>query len=188
MAKTDPNAIINPSTGLFARNPTHINEAMRADDQTAIAKAVKGTGRALQHVRLTYEDPKNPEAMPGIYHIRGMRSDEVEALCKSLLRWKPNIFMLDLCYGDYPNMVEVHHPKVQALSGNAPRFHTDVAVVLAEVISDRTLNIVRVRYQVTNTEPGRYTAVASAWQTTADAYVNDKYFNPTVDIDFFPNQ
>ncbi len=183
----DPNTLINPSSGLFARNPSHASVAETAEDQADIVKAIKGAGRQREILHLEYKDKENLPMMPGILKIRGMSEEQLEGFCKNLMRSKPNIFRVYLKLGDYPSAKEINNNNIQQMGSNKQRMHTDVGLAISKVLADQTNNIVELNYLVTNSEPGQFNSVGRAAATTEEEYQNDEFFQPEIIIEFFPN-
>jgi len=182
----NPDAVRNPSSGLFGRNPTHIEIAETAKDQSAIAKAIKDTG--VKEMTLVHEyenlDKSAPPPFAGILKIRDMKEDDAVELCKNLARSRANIFNIVIKLGDYPEKQQLNNKKVQLLSSKEPRFHTEVGLRLGEILSDPTMNAVEIHYMVHNAESGAYNATAIVYGVSEEAYKDDKYFKPTIGLKY----
>jgi len=193
----DPKEVINPGTGLYYRNPTHLDESKRAQNQTEIVKQIIGAGRETQHDVLDYSDIDTTE-LPGFRKLLEYTIDEegrfvytmsdtdIQGLCKSLLRSRPNIFSFKISLGNYPTK-KLDNVKTRDLGANRPRFQTEVATALSEVLSDRNLRVVEVNYVIQNHIPGRFIAVAEVYSTTKEEYENLENFSPIIERDYFPN-
>lgn len=184
--KTDPNAIINPSSGLLARNPTHIEEAKNALDQSDIVNAIKDTG--VKRMTVTYDygvmDPKTPLPLAGILKIRDMNEQEASGYCKQLMRFRPSIFYVHIKLGDYQNTRRLENFKTRALNANRPRFHTDVGNLLGTVLADKSMRVTEVKYVISSAEPGRFSATAEVYGTDIEQYEDDDLFSPTIKLEY----
>jgi hypothetical protein len=180
----NPDAVRNPSTGILARNPTHIREAEGARNQTDIVKAIVSSGKKRQTMVLKYDVKKDIVALPGMLDIRGMNSTEASALCRSLVRFRPNIFYVYIKLGNYPNAKKVNDIKVTRLNLHTQVFPTEVADLMGELLSDRALNIVEMVYEVEVADAGKFRTTCQAVGVSLEDYKNDENFNPTVTIDF----
>jgi len=183
----DPKALINPSSGLLARNPSHIGIAETAEDQSDIVRAIKGAGRHKELAHLTYEDKDNLPMFPGILRIREMAPEQVENFCKNLMRARPNIFRIHIKLGEYPSNSEIRTKDIEKLSSHQPRHHIDVGEAISKVLCDPNNRIVELNYLVTNTTPGQFNAEGRAAAATEEEYKNDKFFKPEIIIEYFPN-
>ena len=182
----NPNSVRNPSSGLLGRNPTHIDLASYAEDQSDIVKAIKDTG--VKRMQITYEyadiDPTNPPPLMGITKIRTMSTESAQKFCKNLMRARPNIFKLHIKLGDYPKAKRINDGKVRVLSSNRPRFHTEIGEKLGDIISDPNLRVTEVLYVVHNADPGYFNATAEVYGTTDEEYADDKLFKPIISFEF----
>jgi len=184
----DQDAVINPSSGIYARNPTRVELTNRAEDQDEIVKAIKGARRTKQTVRLTYEDKKQPPALPGVIHLRKMEEPAIIRLCQSLMRMKPNIFKIHIKLGNYENQQAVHNGKTRDLGANKQRFYTEIGSIMGSILADRTLNVTELVYTVHDVNPGLFNASGEVYGGVSDEdYDNDKLFDPIIEIVYFPN-
>jgi len=183
----NPEDVMHP-TGVYFRNPTHMEEADNADVQSQIVKAIVGAKREHKTEVLTYKEDAKPWVLPGIAHIREMDQPAVEQLCKSLMRFRPNIFKIHIKLGEFPETKMVETPKTRNLSSFEPRFHTDVAKKLSEILSDRTLNVTEIIYTVHSAEAGNFRATGEVFGYVDDEdYESDEFFDPAVLIEYFSN-
>ena len=182
----DPNAVINPSSGLISRNTTHQELASYAETQSDIVKAIKNTG--VKRMRITHEysnvDMINPPPLMGITKIREMSIESAQKFCKSLMRSRPNIFKVHIKLGDYPSATRLGGPKVQVLNSNRPRFHTEIGEKIGDLLSDKTLRTTEITYTVNNADPGYFSAIAEVLGTTEEEYKDDKLFKPIISFEF----
>ena len=183
----NPDDVMHP-TGVFFRNPTHMEEANNADDQSQIVKAISGAKREQLTEILSYEEETKPWILPGVAVIREMDQAATEQLCRSIMRFRPNIFKIHIKLGDYPNVKPIETQKTRNLTSFEPRFHTDVALKMAEILSDRTLNVTEVIYTVHSAEPGNFRAIGEVFGYVSDEdYEDDECFSPAVLIKYFSN-
>ena len=177
---------INPSTGLVYRNPTHIMEANNADDQSEIVKSIRATGVKRMVVKYDYSDidKQSPPPLAGITKIREMTPERAKNYCKQLMRSKPNIFRMNIKLGDYPNQRRIDNSKTRLLNANKARFNTEIGEKLGGILADKTMLVTEVKYNVENTEPGMFNAIAEVYGTTEEEYNNDELFKPTITFEF----
>jgi len=182
----DPNAVRNPSTGLFARNPTHIKEAQYASDQSDIVKAIKDTGVKRMIVTYNYAeiDNKNLPPLMGIRKIREMTTESAIKFCQSLVRSRPNIFRIHVKLGDYPGAKRVDNGKTRLLNSSKPRFHTEIGEKMGDILADRNLNVTEIKYIVHNADPGYFSATAEVYGTSKEEYHDDQFFAPMIEFEF----
>jgi hypothetical protein len=184
--KFDPDAIRNPSTGLLARNPTHIAEAKYAADQSDIVKAIKDTGVKRMIVTYNYAelDGKNLPPLMGIMKIREMTVESAIKFCQSLMRHRPNIFKVHIKLGSHQGQKRIDNGKTRLLNSNKPRFHTEIAEKLGEVLADRNMNVTEIKYTVHNADPGYFSATAEVYGTSKEEYYDDSCFSPVIEFEF----
>jgi len=183
-----PEEVMHP-TGVFFRNPTHKEIADESSDQSQIVKAIKEARRDVLSQTITYTEEDKPWVLPGFAKIREMSEEEIEKFFKTLMRFRPNIFKIHLKLGNYPNTREINTAKTRFLNASEPRFHTEVATRLADIMADRSLKITEIIYTVQNTDPGRFQATGQVFGMVSDEdYANDAYFMPGIKIDYFPKQ
>ena len=182
----NPDAVKNPSSGLFGRNPTHIEIAETAKDQDAIVKAINDTGVKEMTVIHEYKDldKSAPPPFAGILKIREMSEEDAIEMCKNLARSRANIFNIVIKLGEYPEKQQLNNKKVRLLASREPRFHTEVGQRLGEILSDPTMHVVEVHYLVHNAEAGAYNATSLVYGVSEEAYNDDKYFSPTIGLKF----
>jgi len=95
-----PEDVMHP-TGVFYRNPTHKEEADNAMDQSQIVRAIIGAGRERLNMVLTYTEDSKPWILPGFAEVRTLDHPSLVELCKSLMRFRPNVFKIHIKLGDY---------------------------------------------------------------------------------------
>jgi len=182
-----PEDVMHP-TGVFFRNPTHTEEANRAADQSEIVKAISGANRERISEVLSFTEESKPWTLPGFMKIREMDKQAAEGLCKSLMRYRPNIFKVHIKLGEYGDAQRLDNHKTRQLSSFKARFHTDVAETLAEILSDPVMNVTEIIYTVQNADPGNFRATGEVFGMVADEdYANDELFKPGILIEYFSN-
>lgn len=176
---------INPSTGLFARNPTRVGISENAENQQDIVNAVKGVKQKV--VRMIYDysniDKTDPPPLSGIVKIREMAEEQKLGFFKTLMRYKPNIIKLHISLGDYKNKKRASNSRINLLNSNKQRFHTEVAEKMADVFSDPTINVVEVIYTVTLTTSSIMT-YAEVFTVSKEDYDNNEFFSPAIGIEY----
>jgi hypothetical protein len=184
MTEFDPNAIINPSSGLYGRNPTHVDIAKTARDQEELAKAVREAGASNVPIVYDYRnvDLKNPPPLMGITKIRNMSLEEATGFCKSMLRSKPNITKLHIKLGEYPRTQRIENGKIRALNSTQPRYYSEIGEKVADILTDKSMLIVELLYVVHATEP--FSASAVAYGTNQTDYSNNELFGPLIELDY----
>ena len=184
--KLSSKTLLNPSTGIFIRNPTHVEIADEAKTQSDIVDAIKESG--VKKMTVVYEysdiDKSNPPPLVGILNIREMEQEEAQKFCKSLLRSRPNIFKIHIQLGEYSNQKRVGSRSLNTLNSNHPRFSTEVAEKLGIVLTDSSLNITELIYTVTNTDPGYFQTTVEAYGVSEKEYKDDQTFNPIIGLEF----
>jgi len=182
----NPDAIINPSSGLYARNPSHITEATYAETQSDIVNAIKESGVKRMTIRYDYSDVdmKDPLPLMGILKVREMTVESAENFCKNLMRSRPNIFKVDIKLGNHPNARRIDNVKTRLLNSHRARFHTEIGEKMGQVLADKTLHVTEIRYVVYNADTGYFNAAAEVYGTSAEEYENDDYFSPTINFEY----
>lgn len=184
----NPDANINPSSGLMVNNPSHKEEAQYASNQSELVKAISGAGSGVKRERTVYNytnmDPENMPPMAGITKIRSMSEAQVINFCKSLMRTRPNIFRLHIKLGNYPHQQEMQNSKTNLLNSNEPRFHTEVGEKIGMVLADKTMHVTEIEYVVNNADPGLFSAIARVYGVPEEEYNDDKLFAPTIGFEF----
>ena len=182
----DPNAVINQSSGLFARNPTHVQLAENAEDQSDIVKAINYSGVKRMTVRYDYSemDKGTPLPLMGILKIREMDREAAMNFCRNLMRSRPNIFKVHIRLGDHQNIRRIDNQDTRLLAGQKPRFHTEIGEKMGAVLSDKRYLVTELKYVVHNAEPGQFNSTAEVYGTTEEEYMDDEKFSPVIEIEF----
>ena len=182
----NPNAMINPSSGILARNPTHAVEAQNADDQSEIVKAIRDSGVKRMTVKYDYSDIDSGTPLPlmGILKIREMPVESAIKFCKNLMRSRPNIFKVHIKLGNYPTAQRMNNPKIRLLNSQTPRFHTEIGEKMGELLADKAMLITEIKYVVHNADTGYFNATAEVYGTTEEEYIDDELFAPTIEFEF----
>jgi hypothetical protein len=183
-----PEEVMHP-TGILYKNPSHIREAEKAANQSEIVKAILGAKRQRITEKLTYKDkPDSQLVLPGVSKIREMGPEATEKLMKALMRFRPNIFKVVISLGNYPSARKIENGKTRAIGSSKPRFHTEVAEEIAVCLSDPSMLVTHVVYTVHNSDPGSFYATGEVYGVpTQEEYLNEDFFEPTVEIEYFPN-
>jgi hypothetical protein len=187
MTEIDQNAVKNPSSGLYGRNPTHVDAANEAEDQSDIVKSIKGTPAKRMRIAYQYSDidKQSPPPLAGILKIREMTEEQAISFAKSLMRTRPNIFKVRIRLGSYPNSRRISNPRTRTLDSNKPRFHTEVGEKIGVLLADKNMLVTEIKYMVDNAEPGFFSAKAEVYGTTdIKEYSDNKYFSPTIEFEF----
>lgn len=181
----DKDAVLNPSNGIFARNPTRLNITANADSQQEIVTAVMGAKQRTDTIVYDYSniDKSDPPPMAGILSIREMTEKQLNGFFKTLMRSKPNIIRLHLKLGEYTNKSRVNNNRSGLLNSSKQRFHTEVAERMADVFDDHTVNVVEVMYTVNNENPNYFSATAEVYSVPREDYDNDELFAPKIGIE-----
>lgn len=180
--------VLHP-TGVFYRNPTHKEEADNAIDQSQIVKAIIGANRQPHTETLTYTEDSKPWIFPGFAEINTMDLVDTKQLCKNLMRFRPNIYKVHIKLGNYKSTRSIDTAKTRALSSFEPRFHTDVAEKIAEVLADKSLRVTEIIYTVHSAEPGQFQAIGEVFGMVSDEeWKNKELFQPEVHLKYFSNR
>jgi hypothetical protein len=182
----NPNAMKNPSSGLYGRNPTHQELADYAEDQSDIVKAIKDSGTKRMRVSYDYSDmdKANPPPLAGVLNIRSMTTEQAQQFCKNLMRTRPNIFKVEVKLGDYPSARPIQNGKTRLLNSNKARFHTELGDKIGDILTDSNMLVTHLVYTVHNAEPGYFHATGQVFGTTEEEYKNDLFFKPTINFEF----
>jgi len=180
------NEITNPSSGLPMRNPTHIEEANNAEDQSDIVRAIRDSGVKRMIVSYDYSnmDKQSPPPLSGITKIREMNAEQAKAYCRNLMRSKPNIFRLHIKLGEYDKKKRIVNAKTRLLDSAKARFHTEVGDKIGDLLADKTMLVTEINYKVENNEPGTFRATAEVWGVDQEDYFNNETFTPTIQFEF----
>jgi len=182
-----PEDVMHP-TGVFFRNPTHMEEADMAQSQNQIVKALTAAKREQITEVLSFTEESKPWTLPGFVNIREMDELQCEQLCRTMMRYRPNIFKVHIKLGNYVNAKPIKTLKTRNLSSLEPRFHTEVAKKMSDVLSDRSLNVTEIIYTVHSAEPGNFRAVSEVFGMVDDEdYENDELFTPGILIEYYSN-
>jgi hypothetical protein len=174
--------------GIFWRNPTHIYEGEKASDQSEIVKAIKGINKKVQKETIRFGEDVRSVVLPGFEHIRDMPKEELQSLCKNLMRYRPNIFKVSIVLGpSYPkeNVVKVENREVTELFLDTPQDQTFVGERLGNLLYAKAISI---RFEVTGAKRGEFSSECEVYALDNDeTYNNDEYFEPVVVIEYYPN-
>lgn len=187
-AGVKPEEVMHP-TGVLYKNPTHIREAEKASNQSDIVKAILGAKRQRITEKLEYKGkPDTQLVLPGIKMIRELGPEATEKLMKSLMRYRPNIFKVVISLGTYPSARKIENGKTRSVGATKARFHTEVAEEMAACLSDPSMLVTHLVYTVHNSDPGTFYATGEVYGVpTQEEYLNEEFFEPTVEIEYFPN-
>jgi len=183
-----PEDVMHP-TGVFFRNPTHVDEANDAADQSQIVKAIKGAKRERATQVLKYDEESKPWVLPGFSKVKDLNEVEMAGLLKSLMRYRPNIFKVHIKLGEYPSARQIINHKTKKIDSYEPRFYTEVGERIADVLADKTLNVTEIIYTVHNSDIGAFSASAEVFGFAEDSeYEDEDLFTPAVLVEYFSNQ
>lgn len=180
------NALINPSTGIFARNPTRVEITSTARDQQEIAQAVKGSQKKIGRVVYEYKNinKKDPPPLFGILNIRDMTEPQLVNFFKNALRSKPNIIKLHISLGEYKGAKRLNNSKTSRLEGNIQRYYSEVAENIAEIFADYKNKVVELIYTVNLNSPGYFNTTAEVYYVSEEEYRNDELFSPVIGLEY----
>jgi len=182
-----PEDVMHPD-GTFYRNPTHIEEAIGAADQSQLVKAISGAKSQKNEIILRYTEDNKPWDLPGFAKFRELSEEEILGLCKSLMRYRQNIFRIHIQFGRTTNAKKLNNTKVRLLSSSEPRFHTEVAGRIADILSDQSIYVCDLIYEVQNADSGNFSAVGEVYYIDSkEEWESDEFFQPAVSIDYFQN-
>lgn len=186
--KLDKNAAINPSSNLYARNPTRM-EISHAENQRDIVDQIKAAGAGHKKIRYLYvrDEEGNWEysGLPGVLYVKEMTDEQLEEFFRTLLRSKPNIIGLNLSLGEYKNKAPYTGTKLSALNFNRPRHPTDVAADMASLFGDPALRIVEFSWQINSAAAGSFRTEAKAYSVPQEDYDDKEQFSPCLTIEYF---
>jgi len=170
--------------GTFFRNPTHLKMAERAIDQSEIVKSIRGMNKERQTQRILFNDKDNLQ-FPGVLKIRDLTEEQLTGLFKSILRSRPNIYMLRISLGEYPGLRKISDKKILQVGSTRPIYQTELAERIAEVFADPRLRIADFVYYVNQQGEGTFSSTAEAYTTTEEEYNNDALFQPVLEFEYF---
>lgn len=170
--------------GIFFQNPSHLHLIDRAIEQSDIVEAIRSSRRSRKHERFEYTPENSSKFMPGTIKLREMDRDQIEQYFHNLFRIRPNIFVLRVTLGDYPDIQEITDRRVSVIGSTRSREHKLIAKDIADLF-DR-FQVVDFLYYIENAEPGKFSSRAKAWQTSKANYKNKEYFNPIIELEYIP--
>ena len=181
-----PEDVINPSTGIFYKNPTHFEERERAKSQNSLVRAIRGEDRELTTEVISLDESCKSEMFPGVAKLKDMEAEELDAFFKNLVRSRRNIFKIHIKLGNYKEAYKVLSPKVRAVASTEPRWPLETGELLAEVFADKSLRIVELLYEITSAEEGHFRSTCEAYgASNQEDYDNKDLFNPMILIEYF---
>lgn len=175
---------LNPN-GIFYKNPTHLEEAARAVDQSDIVKAIKETRRSREREVFKYGPEDDHRFLPGTLLIPSMSREELEGYIRTLIRVRPNIFLIRISLGNYPNPKQIQSKEIRDISTSRARTYKKTAELIAELFYRK--KVVDFVYLIDSADAGRFSANAYAFEVSEEEYNNSEYFIPTVEIQYIPN-
>lgn len=173
---------INPETGICFRNPSHFDEAEKAENQKEIVEAVKQAQRTRQTVQYDYEDKMEVKKMPGVFHLREMDADNLTGFFKALLRAHPKTIGIHLSLGEYPSAKLYNGPAMRDLNANRLKTTHERAEELSKLFLEA--NVTELRYAIDAVGPGRIEMTVEAAVANEEEYKNDKLFKPRLSVEF----
>ena len=184
----DADAVVNPSTGILAKNPTRLGITEEATSQQGIAKAIKGSQQRFETVEWQYGaiDVGDAPPMSGILNIRSMTEDQLHGFFKSLMRCKHNIVTLHIKLGEYDTKRAVNNQRSNTLNSNVKRFPTEIAEKMADLFNDSSRNIVELLYTVELGDNEYFSASAEVFEVDQEQYEDDSKFSPAIGIKYIP--
>lgn len=168
--------------GVFFRNPTHLEEAERAHNQSDIVRSIVESRREPQHEVIKYDEASDSRFMPGTKKIREMDRDSIASYFRNLMRMRPNAYLIRVSLGEYPSMKEVKDRGVRNIGSTSPRSYKDIAEAIAAVFASH--NVVEFVYMVDSADPGKFKSQAFVFETNDDEYKNDEFFNPHIEVEY----
>jgi hypothetical protein len=187
--RIDPDAMYNPSSGMLTKNPTHMEVAKTADDQQEIVNSIRDM--RVKHMKAIYDytdfDPNNPSpipGLPGVLKLREMGDEDMAGFCRTLMRTKPLITRIYLKYGDYDFKREYRGGKIQRLQAHKPRHPTEIATLIADILGDKSLNIIEFEYKVNSAGAGNFQSKGIAYGTKDSDYRDNSLFKPYLEIEY----
>jgi hypothetical protein len=178
--------IFNPSTGMLYKNPSHLEEALRASNQTELLKMLSDRGR--QKLTETFKfDEGRQLFLPGFKRFLELEFEEVQGLMNSLMRSRPNIFKVHIRLGDYPTGKRVENRNIRALHLVAPQPPSEIGKLLANAIFDKNDRVVELLFSCSSIDSGNFHADCTAVGTTKEEFEDKELFKPIVEISYFQN-
>jgi len=187
--------IKNPTTGLYSRNPTHVEESEYARTQADIVAAVTQSGRKIKQLTLENyldEDEKMNEAgkgnpLSGIRRIRSMEEEECKDFFATVMKFRKDILTLQVSLGNYDiNKTKqvTGNNKINALNTmNGGLWPTQLGHRIGELMSDRRLNIVWMQYDITFGPSGTMFQL-EFHGADDDSYEDEALFDPKIYVKY----
>lgn len=159
---------------------------MAGNDQSEIVRAIKGANRKQRKETFSYEDTSSVK-MPGFKHIRNLNPEQVQKLISTLMKYRPNIYKIYINLGNYDKS-ELSNNKLRKIGSGIQRAIGEIAIDIADLLSDRRANVVEFLYEVTDPSTSSFNIRAQAYGTSEEQYLDDSRFNPIVKIEYFSNE
>lgn len=175
--------------GIFYKNPTHLKAAAQARDQSDIVKTVFKMKREIIHQQFLYNDETKQLVFPGIKKFKSLSDEEIDGVFNQIMRSRPNIFQLRICFGDYEekDIREIYSNKITDIGSNRQLYPSEVGKRISEAFKNRDLNIIDFVYTVSNHEENSFSSSAQAFSVSKELYDNEELFNPVVEISYLSN-
>lgn len=182
----DKNSVRNPSTGIYARNPTRLDVTEDAESQQEIANAIKGIGQTIGIAQYDYSTMHKSDPLPlaGVLHLREMELEQLQAYFKTVMRYRPNIIKIHIKLGEYENKRKINNSRTSLLNANKQRYATDIANIVADIFDDHASNVVELVYTVNNTDPAYFSTSVEAYGVSQEDYNNDELFAPALGMKY----
>jgi len=186
--KVDPDARVNPSTRLIARNPTRM-EISDADNQREIVQQIKDMRAKRKKILYQYEQDENGNweysGLPGTIAIRKLEEEELAEYFRTLMRSRPNIIGIELSFGEYEDARQYTGKLIDKLRFSKPRNPTELAEDMAALFSTKTpeVNVVKLNWKINSANAGNFYTEATAYYTSKENYEDDKKFSPSIMIE-----
>jgi len=185
----DKDSKVNPSSGLYARNPTR-EVIPYAENQRDIVDQIKNAGAQQRKIQYKYHrDEKGKwrySGVPGTIYLKEMTENQLEEFFKTLLRSKPNVIGIELELGNYESKAPYTGSKLNTLSFNKPRNTSEVARDMASLFGDPSSQIVEFSWKINSAAAGGFRTTAAAQVATdKEEYDNEDNFSPILRIEYF---
>lgn len=182
----NPSEVLN-NQNIFYKNPTHLDEASRAIQQSDIVRAIRQTQTEKKRMVITYKDNNQNILFPGVPKIKNLikqeNGEDLQKLFHSILRSRPNIYSFRISLGEYKNLSQVRTKNVLNLGSTSYIDNVEVAKRISSIFMDQK-RIVDLVYYIEKTASSNYLSSAAVFETTEEEYEDNSIFNPIVEMEY----
>jgi len=183
-------------TGIAFHNPTHLEEAREAADQSELVNMLHDSKYNLTFKDRTFtvdykDGSKKPKPLPGVTKIKSMDFedyDRLEKLMLTILKSRPRIYRLHIILGDYAEKKKVKTAGERFINTiTKPRSLEEVAGYLAKVFANNAERIVEMSFRIKegSFQDKTFRAELNTWATTEEEWNDEDKEHPFLEIGYF---